>query len=358
MLKLQSNQDTNCLQTSHYLPTHNGTDTSIQPANNVLHTPLVCASAFSGIGAFEQAIKNLHINHTNAFMIDIDTYARKTYLANHAVNNVYTDITTIEVETLPNMDLFVFGSPCQSFSTQGKQRGLEDTRGTLIYNGLSIIKTKQPKYFIFENVKGLINHDSGKTFEIIQAAFKELNYSIQHTVLNSKHFGLPQNRERLFVVGIRNDISQTFEFPKPCIAIPCVNDFIEEGEIDPALLFSGERSTPKKPNSKTDIKIIAEFEHIKFNTDKRICSTAGIAPCLRVGGKTHFYDTKNNCFRFLSVKESAKIQGFGESFIFPVSTAQARKQIGNSISVPVLQAVLKNLLLAQELSPSVEIQAA
>ena len=302
-------------------------------------------TAFSGIGAPEWALKQLGIEHTNEFMVEIDKNARKTYLANFTPKQTYEDITKINYNTLNDIDIFFFGSPCQSFSMQGKRRGLEDTRGTLVYNGLQIIKAKNPKYFIYENVKGMLTHDQGNTFNVIKVAFEELNYTIQYKVLNAKNYGSPQNRERLFIIGIRKDINQTFEFPKPLPYIPCVNDIIKEGEDYSKLLLSTKNLVNKSPNPKTDIKIVAEYSHLNYASDKRICSTKGISPCLTKGGsKTRFFDTKNNVYRRLSEKELSRIQGFGDEYVFPVANTHIKELLGNSMAVQVMQSLLKNLV--------------
>ena len=321
------------------------------PINNVKYTntklapSLRVGTAFSGIGAPEWALKQLGVEHTNEFMVEIDKNARKTYLANFSPKQVFEDITTINYEELNDIDLFFFGSPCQSFSIQGKRRGLEDTRGTLIYNGLQIIKAKQPRYFLYENVKGMLSHDGGNTFNVIKAAFDELNYNIQYKVLNAKHYGSPQNRERLFIVGIRKDINQTFEFPQPLPYIPCVNDVIKEGEDYSKLLLSSKNLVKKVPNAKSDIKIVAAYSHLNYASDKRICSTQGISPCLTKGGsKTRFFDTKNKIYRRLNEKELSRIQGFGDEYIFPVANTHIKEQLGNSMAVQVMQSLLKNLV--------------
>jgi len=138
-------------------------------------TPLLrVGTAFSGIGAPEWALKQLGIEHTNEFMVEIDKNARKSYLANFTPKQTFEDITKIDYNALNDIDIFFFGSPCQSFSMQGKRGGLEDTRGTLVYNGLQVIKAKNPKYFVYENVKGMLTHDKGNTFKVIKAAFDEL----------------------------------------------------------------------------------------------------------------------------------------------------------------------------------------
>jgi len=321
-----------------------------EPVNNIEYDNkkshiLKCATAFSGIGAAEEALKNLDINHENEFMIEIDKYARETFEENHQVKKIFTDITKINPKNVPDIDLFVFGSPCQSYSQQGKRLGLEDTRGTLVYNGLQIVKEKQPKYFIYENVKGMLTHDNGYTFKVIKAAFEELNYAIQYEVLNAKHYGAAQNRERLFIVGIRKDIKQPFSFPKPQAVSKSVNDFISDEQIDySAYEYSTEGAVAYKPKRKTDIKKVFTLPHLKYESDRRIHSTNGISPCLLTGSKARFYDEKNKLFRYLNEQELKEIQGFNKDFKFPVSKTQTRKQIGNSIYVGVLGAVLENLV--------------
>ena len=305
---------------------------------------LKCGTGFSAIGTPEQAIKNLSIDHTNEFMIEIDRYARETFLANHSVNNIYTDITSIDPASVADIDLFIFGSPCQSYSIQGKRLGMNDTRGTLIYNGLSILKEKSPKYFIYENVKGMVNHDNGNTFAVIKAAFKELDYNISYQVLNAKNYGAAQNRERLFIVGIRKDIKQKFTFPEPQPVSNCVNNYISKGGDFSNYLFD-EEVVPHISKKQTDIQHKFDIPRLSYASDKRVISTNGIAPCFLAGNtKCKFYDEVNGLFRYLTEDELKRIQGFPEDFKFPVSKSQTRKQIGNSIYVGVLEAILKNLI--------------
>jgi DNA (cytosine-5)-methyltransferase 1 len=335
---------------------------NVEYSNNPTKPVLSIGTAFSGIGAPEWALKNLGIQHSNEFMVEIDTNARKSYLANFIPKQTFEDITKIDYNTLNDIDIFFFGSPCQSFSMQGKRFGLEDTRGTLVYNGLQIIKAKQPKYFVYENVKGMLNHDKGNTFKVIKAAFEELNYTIQYKVLNAKHYGSPQNRERLFIVGIRKDIKQTFKFPQPLSYVPCVNDIMKMDEpITDNLLLDTTFIVPKVPNPKTDIKIVAEFSNLRYASDKRICSTEGISPCLTKGGsKTRFFDTKHNVYRRLSEKELSRIQGFVDEYVFPVANTHIKEQLGNSMAVQVMQSLLKNLVphLLPNIQEETYIQAA
>ncbi|MGG3987290.1 DNA (cytosine-5-)-methyltransferase [Bacillus smithii] len=165
-------------------------------------------SLFSGIGAFEKALTNLGINYELIGFSEIDKYAIESYCAIHNVDKTRNlgDITKVNKEKLPSFDILVGGSPCQAFSVAGKRKGFEDTRGTLFFEFVETLKAKQPKYFLFENVKGLINHDKGKTLNIIAESFSEVGYRIDMELLNSKYFNVPQNRERIFIVGIREDL--------------------------------------------------------------------------------------------------------------------------------------------------------
>ena len=189
---------------------------------------------FSGVGAPEQALKELGIEHDVLFSCEKDKYARTTYLANHLCKIMYEDITTRDNNKAPEVDLYCFGFPCQAFSISGKRKGFDDIRGTLFFNAADYIQKKRPKVFIAENVKGLLSHDKpkgskakhGRTFStIINLLAKTINgqtlipfyednlgYNIFYKVLNSKHFGVPQNRERIFIIGFRDDV--TYNFPK------------------------------------------------------------------------------------------------------------------------------------------------
>lgn len=306
---------------------------------------LRCATLFSGIGAAEQAYKNLGIEHTNEYMCEIDEYAQKTFLANHDVKEVFSDVTKIDTANLRYADILVWGSPCQSFSMQGKRGGLEDTRGTLVYNGLKIIQNTLPMYFIFENVTGLLTHQHKRTFKTILNAFEELNYDIQYKVLNAKNFGSPQNRERLFIVGIRKDIKQTFTFPEPQAVTTSVNDLIVKGADYSKYLFDASKAIPFTTKKESDILKKFQLPHLNYEADKRIMSTNGISPCLLSGGgRGKFFDEKNKVFRYLHEKELSQMQGFPADFNFPVSNTRIRKQIGNSIYVGVLEAIMSNLL--------------
>jgi DNA (cytosine-5)-methyltransferase 1 len=186
------------------------------------------ATVCSGIGSPEQALKELNITHEIAFACEIDKYARQTYLANFTPNQMYTDLTAEEWDKPEQYsDLFIGGIPCQAFSLAGKRLGELDKRGLLFYDFYRYVKNQQPKVFIIENVKGLLSDNNGITFQNWCALLgrsmnthvnmfnneDSLLYNLHFKVLNSKDFGVPQNRERVFLVGIRNDLPNTFRFP-------------------------------------------------------------------------------------------------------------------------------------------------
>ena len=183
---------------------------------------------FSGIGSPEAALKRLNIPHHNVFACDIDKYARQSFLELNSPDLFYDDITTRDYKEVPQLDLYVAGFPCQSFSIAGQRKGFNETRGTLFFNVAEFIKVNQPECFILENVKGLLSHDNGKTYQTITDVLTNgggtlngqmgmdtiddgLGYHVYTKVLNTKDYGIPQNRERIFIVGFKH--WRTFNFP-------------------------------------------------------------------------------------------------------------------------------------------------
>lgn len=196
----------------------------------MINKEIFTGSDFCGVGSFDQALKRLSINQNKLFACDWDKYARQTYILNYGEpNNFPKDVYDREIPK-QSLDIYVTSPPCQAFSMAGKREGEDDQRGILFYNSHEFIKVNRPRFFIFENVKGLLSHDSGKTFGkwIEYLGGKSINgnamlfphdesvpYHIYFTVLNAKEHGIPQNRERVFIVGIRDDEDNIFEFPKP-----------------------------------------------------------------------------------------------------------------------------------------------
>lgn len=199
-------------------------------------------SDFSGVGAFEQALKRLDINYQSVFACDIDKYARLTFLDNHDQPEYYpNDVYDREIPEQP-LDIYMTSPPCQAFSMAGKRKGEDDARGILFYNSHEFIKNNNPRFFIFENVKGLLSDSKGKTFQkwldylggksvngnpVIFPHPESVPYHIYHQVLNAKHYGIPQNRERVFIIGIRDDKDNHFRFPKPFPLKKKLKDILE-----------------------------------------------------------------------------------------------------------------------------------
>ncbi len=188
------------------------------------------ATLFSGIGSIEQAFKRLNLKHKIVFAGDIDPFVKQSYFANYDIKEEdwHDDVTKFSAKKYKNkVDLLVGGSPCQAFSMVGKRRGLEDTRGTLFYDFARIVDESKPKVFIYENVKGLLNHDNGRTWEIVKETFNSLGYKIFTQVLNSRDYGIPQNRERIIVVGFK-DNTVNFTFPSAIPLNRTMQDFLED----------------------------------------------------------------------------------------------------------------------------------
>ena len=233
--------------------------------------------AFSGIGGFKIALENVGFECVGA--CDNDKFAKQLYLAYLNKDNevYYDDIRTIDTATMPDFEIFCGGFPCQSFSIAGKRRGFDDTRGTMFFEVARILQDKKPKYFILENVKGLLNHNGGRTFATIIEVLTDLGYQVQWQILNSKFFGVPQNRERVYIVG--------------CLGNECI------GKIFP--LTGGD--------SKNYIEIGLNQipETVGNSQGSRIYKTDGVGSCLVANagsGKTGLYCI--NKPRFDKYKES------------------------------------------------------
>ena len=357
---------------------------------------------FSGIGSPEQALLNLRIKHDIEFACDIDKYARQTYLKNFDCKIMYEDITTLNMKDLSYVDLLVFGFPCQAFSMAGKRGGFEDTRGTLFYDALRYLKEHKPRYFIAENVKGLISHDSGKTFQTIidclaltvntqmtLMPFDNLGYHIHYKVLNTKDYGIPQNRERIFIVGIRDDADNNFRFPKE-MPLKLKLEKIIQKKVKEKYFLSDKlykiinkkhnnikgcalRTYPRTKNVDQDKKIgrtkrlelrnedvansinTHEYDSILWVADYR--NDEGLrkrkdktTPCLTASKNSENELSrmppilKQDKIRRLTPIECERLQGFPDNHTEGVSDTQRYKQCGNSITVNVMEAILKNLL--------------
>lgn len=204
-------------------------------------------SDFSGVGAFDQALMRLNIDYKTIFACDMDKFARQTYIENYGMPDYYPE--NVYDRQIPNssLDIYMTSPSCQSFSIAGKRKGENSDNGILFYNSLEFIKENKPRFFIFENVKGLLSDANGKTYgkwidllggksvdgnAILFPNENSVPYHIYAKVLNAKHYGVPQNRERIFIVGIRDDIDNTFSWPKPVVLKKRLKDILETNVED------------------------------------------------------------------------------------------------------------------------------
>lgn len=308
---------------------------------------------FAGIGGIRLGFEQTK-RVKNVFSAEIDKYACETYEKNFG-DNPMCDITKIEEKKLPDFDLLLAGFPCQAFSIAGRRGGFEDTRGTLFFDVARIIKEKQPKAFLLENVKGLTNHNGGKTFETIMNVLEhDLGYTVYAELLNAKDYGVPQKRDRIYIVGFKEEID--FEFPKPKRLRKKIKDILEEEEVSSKYYLSDTYvNTLRKHKARHQEKGNGFGYHILKQND--------IANTLVVGGmgkernlvldnrltdftpKTNIKGEINREYiRKMTPREWARLQGFPDNYKIPVSDAQAYKQFGNSVSVPVINAIAEVII--------------
>lgn len=295
-------------------------------------------SLFCGCGGLDKGFDEAGYNIVWAN--DFDKYAVETYKANFGDNVILGDINEIELNNLPEFDILIGGFPCQPFSMMGAEKGFEDTRGTLFFRIAEIIKYKidqgrKPRVVILENVRSLRTHDKGKTFRTIKRVLeKELNYKVFDTVLNTADYGIPQTRNRTYIVCFAND-KANFEFPDKQELNLTLQDLLENDVDDK--YFLSERILPTilsdgtggyKAKSEIDLKIA-----------RPLCAT--MAKMHRACQDN--YVTQNNRVRRLTPRECARLQGFPENFIIPVSDSQAYKQFGNAVTVNVSRAVAEQV---------------
>lgn len=308
---------------------------------------------FAGIGGFHYALSSFGAECLYAS--EWDKPAQETYFVNHGIMPS-GDITKIAANEIPPHDILCGGFPCQAFSISGKRLGFEDTRGTLFFDIARIVKHHQPKVVFMENVKNLALHDNGRTFKVIAGTMEELGYTMFSKVLNSGQFGVPQHRERIYMVCFRNDVlaSSTFEFPNVQIA-SSLNDVLEDNPQDAKVIdrpdiqiyrpaSSRDASTPADmiPNRPLQIGIVN-----KGGQGERIYDPIGHAITLSAygggaGAKTGLY-LVNGVVRKLSPRECARLQGFPDDFIFHPNQQQAYKQFGNSVTINVLQYIVAEI---------------
>ena len=313
-----------------------------------LQVELKFVDLFAGIGGFRLALES--VGGDCVFSSEWDTNSQNTYLQNHG-DLPNGDITKIHEDEIPDHDVLCGGFPCQAFSISGKQKGFEDSRGTLFYDVARIAKFKQPKVLFLENVRNLARHDKGRTLEVIKETLDEIGYDVYTKVLKSSDFGVPQARERIYFVAFRKDLKVLdFEFPKPLVETKVVRDILEKN-IDTSDYVINRLDIKMKirdpeildPRSPKQIGIIN-----KGGQGERVYSidAAGITLSAYGGGaasKTGAY-LVDGLVRKLTPRECARMQGFPESFEVHPKKNLAYKQFGDSVSVPVLESVIKEII--------------
>lgn len=313
---------------------------------------------FAGIGGFRMAMQNL--GGKCVFTSEWDKEAQRTYRANFG-EVPFGDITKEQTKMfIPDgFDVLCAGFPCQAFSIAGKRGGFEDTRGTLFFDVAEIIKRKQPKAIFLENVKGLRNHNGGKTLAtILNVLRNDLGYFVpEPQILNAKDFGVPQNRERIFIVGFHKSTKVSkFEYPEP-LAIEVKFADIKEKKVPPTKFYLSTQYLLTLHNHKT------RHESKGNGFGFEIIPDTGIANAVVCGGMgrernlvidkrikdftptTHIKGEVNReGIRKMTPREWARLQGFPDNFLIPVADASAYKQFGNSVAVPAIQATASKIL--------------
>lgn len=303
----------------------------------------------SGIEAVLFALQNLNIQYTHEFSCEVDKHAKKSLLANFSPRMFYDNIMGRNIEIMPYVDLYVCGFPCQPFSSVGSRKGFNDTKGTIFFECFNYIKIKEPKMFLLENVKGLLTHNKGETFKTIMNNLHTLPYHIEHFKLNTKHYGIPQNRERVFIVGIHNSHYNHREcrVPAPSSHTPSLLEFLNNVENRGAECPSLTHYSPKEKEHLEFLKQQkgADFYTKTFTSNlglswKFLSCIEGVCPTLTANAGNFYVSTLN---RKLSKEEALALQGFPPTFKIVVSRRQIYKQAGNSISVCVLTAILEEM---------------
>lgn len=299
---------------------------------------------FAGIGGIRQAFQRQ--GGYNVYSSEWDKFAQTTYRINFG-EIPDGDITQVNEKEIPDHDILLGGFPCQPFSQAGLHKGFEDARGTLFFDVARIIKAKRPKAFMLENVKQLKGHDKGNTIRVILSVLDELNYYVPDPqVLNAYHFGVPQNRERIIIVGFNKDYLpedyKEFKYPEGHIDESVrVGDILETNVGDRFTisdkLWQGHQSRKKMHEEKGN-----GFGFCLFNEASKYTST--ISARYYKDGSEALIEQPGKNPRMLTPRECARLQGFTDDFIIPVSNARSYKQFGNSVCIPVIEAVAEAML--------------
>lgn len=297
---------------------------------------------FAGIGGIRRPYQKL--GGTCVFSSEIDKFAIQTYEANWG-ETPSGDITKIDEKDIPKFDILLAGFPCQAFSIAGKRKGFDDTRGTMFFEIERILEYHNPKCFMLENVKGLLSHDKGNTFRVMKDILEnKLGYKIYYQVLNAKDFGVPQNRERIIIVGFKNHDIQ-FEFPKPSGIKTKLGDILEK-DVPEKYTISDKIWASHQRRKEMHKAKGNGFGYSLFNENSPYTST--ISARYYKDGSEILIEQKDKNPRKLTPREAARLQGFPDDFKLVVSDLQCYKQFGNSVPTKMIEAVANNVIKALE----------
>lgn len=307
---------------------------------------------FCGLGGFRIAFEAY--NGKCVFSSDIDKPARDTYNDNFN-DEPSGDITKIEAEDIPDFDIMCAGFPCQPFSLAGKRRGFDDTRGTLFFDILRILKDKKPKAFLLENVAGLLSHDNGNTIRVIVDNLDKENYHVTYRLLNAKDYGVPQNRNRWYCIGIRKDLTEKERFdnfnffPDKCELKYTIDDIIQPYINDESYNSSiiAQKNINKYMGS-VETNLLEDGKILLANNvrpSRTFFSKNSISPCLtaKMGTGGNNVPIVVNSMRKLTEQECLRIMGFPEWYKIRKNHSQSYKQIGNSVIVPILTEIASRM---------------
>lgn len=291
---------------------------------------------FAGIGGIRLGFEAYGCE--NVFSSEWDNDAQKMYEANFG-EKPFGDINLIDPKDIPDHDILLAGFPCQPFSIAGKGLGFADTRGTLFFNIEAILETKRPKAFLLENVKRLTTHDNGQTFAIILEKLRGLGYTVYHKVFNSLDFGVPQKRERIYIVGFLEPIH--FKFPIPLGYYKPLSEILQNENEIPKSYFLSDNIKQKRFNTVKGVPPVPSIWHENIGGN---ISALPYSCALRAGGSYNYLVV--NGTRRLTDREMLRLQGFPDTFKINLPYSQARKVAGNSVSVPVIKAIAGAMMLA------------
>ncbi|SFB97746.1 DNA (cytosine-5)-methyltransferase 1 [Flexibacter flexilis DSM 6793] len=299
-----------------------------------MNEPYKIIDLFAGIGGIRLGFEAFGCE--TVFSSEWDKAAQDMYEANFG-ERPFGDINDIAPNDVPDHDILLAGFPCQPFSIAGKGLGFADTRGTLFFNIEAILDAKKPQAFLLENVKRLVTHDNGQTFAVILEKLKNLGYTVYYKIFNSLDFGVPQKRERIYIVGFKESIH--FKFPKPFGYYKPLSEILQIDEEIPQSYFLSEQLKEKRFSA---VKANPPFPSIWHENIGGNISALPYSCALRAGGSYNYLVV--NGVRRLTDREMLRLQGFPDSFVINIPYSQTRKVAGNSVTVPVIQAIAGEMI--------------